>query len=60
LKKLNIKIEKPNNKIFTSANGKDIIALEKIKLNFEIQKKKLLIKLQMIELKEKKILIGMK
>ncbi len=60
LEKLNIKIEKPSSKIFTSANGKDIIALGKVKLNFEIQKKKLPIKLQVIESKEEKILIGMK
>src|SRR6266511_4076198 len=53
-------IEKPSNKIFTSANGKDIIALGKVKLNFEIQEKKLLIKLQVIESKEEKVLIGMK
>ena len=60
LEKLNIKIEKSSNKIFTLANRKDIIALEKVKLNFKIQKKKLLIKLQVIESKEEKILIGMK
>ena len=36
LDKLNIKIEESSNKIFTSANGKDIIALGKVKLNFEI------------------------
>ena len=36
LDKLNIKIEESSNKIFTLANEKDIIALEKIKLNFEI------------------------
>src|SRR6266498_2851517 len=41
LDKLNIKIEESSNKIFTSANGKDIIALGKVKLNFEIQEKKL-------------------
>ena len=60
LDKLNIKIEESSNKIFTSANEKDIIALGKVKLNFEIQEKKLLIKLQVIESKEEKILIGMK
>ena len=36
LEKLNTQIEESSNKIFTSANGKDIIALEKVKLNFEI------------------------
>src|SRR6266540_2564989 len=60
LDKLNIKIEESSNKIFTSANGKDIIALGKVKLNFEIQEKKLPIKLQVIESKEEKVLIGMK
>ena len=60
LEKLNIKIEKPNNKIFISANGKNIIALEKVNFNFEIQEKKLLIKLQIIESKEEKVLINMK
>ncbi len=60
LDKLNTKIEESSNKIFTLANGKDIIALGKVKLNFKIQERKLLIKLQVIELKEEKILIGMK
>src|SRR6266498_2730975 len=60
LDKLNIKIEESSNKIFTSANGKDIIALGKVKLNFEIQEKKLPIKLQIIESKKEKVLIGMK
>ena len=36
LDKLNTLIEEPSNKIFTSANEKDIIALGKVKLNFEI------------------------
>ena len=36
LEKLNTQIEESSNKIFTSANGKDIIALGKVKLNFEI------------------------
>ncbi len=45
LDKLNTLIEESNNKVFTLANGKDIIALEKVKLNFEIQEKKLPIKL---------------
>ena len=36
LDKLNIKIEESINKIFISANKKDIIALEKVNLNFEI------------------------
>ena len=36
LRKLNTPIKEPSNKIFTSANGKDIIALGKAKLNFEI------------------------
>ncbi len=45
LEKLNIKIEKSSNKIFTLTNEKDIIALGKVKLNFEVQEKKLLIKL---------------
>ena len=36
LEKLNIKIEKSSNKIFTSANRKNIIVLGKVKLNFEI------------------------
>ena len=52
LRKLNTSIEEPSNKIFISANGKDIIALGKVKLNFEIQEKKLPIKLQVIESKE--------
>src|SRR6266498_4139426 len=60
LEKLNTQIEEPSNKIFTPANRKDIIALEKVKLNFEIQEKKLPIKLQVIESKEEKVLIGMK
>src|SRR6266545_4791994 len=60
LEKLNTQIEESSNKIFTSANRKDIIALGKVKLNFEIQEKKLLIKLQVIESKEEKVLIGMK
>src|SRR6266542_2755862 len=60
LQKLNTPIEEPSNKIFTSANGKDIIALGKVKLNFEIQEKKLPIKLQVIESKKEKVLIGMK
>jgi len=42
------------------ANRKDIIALGKVKLNFEIQEKKLPIKLQVIESKEEKVLISMK
>src|SRR6266540_3749005 len=48
-------IEESSNKIFTSANGKNIIALGKVKLNFEIQEKKLPIKLQVIESKEEKV-----
>ncbi len=36
LDKLNTKIEESSNKIFILANEKDIIALEKIKLNFKI------------------------
>ncbi len=36
LEKLNIKIEEPSNKIFILANKKNIIVLEKVKLNFEI------------------------
>src|SRR6266498_50131 len=60
LEKLNTQIEESSNKIFTSANRKDIIALGKVKLNFEIQEKKLLIKLQVIESKEEKVLIGIK
>ncbi len=60
LQKLNIPIEEPSSKIFTSANGKDIIALGKVKLNFEIQEKKLPIKLQVIESTEEKVLIDMK
>ncbi len=36
LQKLNTPIEEPSSKIFTSANGKDIITLKKVKLNFEI------------------------
>ena len=36
LEKLNIKIEESSNKIFILANEKDIIALRKVKLNFEI------------------------
>ncbi len=60
LQKLNTPIEKSSNKIFTSANEKDIIALEKVKLNLEIQEKKLSIKLQVIESKKEKVLIGMK
>ena len=60
LNKLNIKIEESSNKIFTLANGKDIIALGKVKLNFEIQEKKLPIKLQVIESKKEKVLIGIK
>jgi len=60
LKKLNTKIKESSNKIFISANGKNIIALEKVKLNFEIQEKKLPIKLQVIQSKEEKVLIGIK
>ena len=60
LKKLNTKIKELSNKIFISANGKNIIALEKVKLNFEIQEKKLPIKLQVIQSKEEKVLIGIK
>ena len=45
LRKLNTPIEEPSNKIFTSANGKDIIALGKVKLNFEIQERKLNLRL---------------
>ncbi len=60
LQKLNTPIEEPSSKVFTSANRKDIIALGKVKLNFEIQEKKLPIKLQVIESKEEKVLIGMK
>ncbi len=39
LDKLNIKIEESSNKIFTSANGKDIIALGKVKLNLKSRKR---------------------
>ncbi len=60
LKKLNTKIKELSNKIFISANGKNIIALEKVKLNFEIQEKKLPIKLQVIQSKEEKVLISIK
>src|SRR6266540_6298416 len=57
---INSLIEETSSKIFTSANGKDIIALGKVKLNFEIQEKKLPIKLQVIKSKEEKVLIGIK